>query len=88
MMLTVKLAGMAHNCPAMAHIRRDSAGPRHLIPETERAGSQETAVSCPQEVASNTKEILNGSVHREKPLRVGSGFEPAHLALSLPGRLV
>ena len=42
----------------------------------------------PQEVAADTKEILNRSVHREKPLHVGSGFEPAHLALPLPGRLV
>ena len=41
-----------------------------------------------QEVAADTKEILNRSVHREKPLHVGSGFEPAHLALPLPGRLV
>ncbi len=42
---TVKLAGMAHSCPAMADIRRDLAGTRHLIPETEGAGSQETVVS-------------------------------------------
>ena len=42
----------------------------------------------PQEVAADTKEILNGAVHREKPLRVGSRFEPAHLTLPLPGRLV
>ena len=34
------------------------------------------------------KEILNGPVHREKPLRVGGGFEPPHLVLPLPGRLV
>ena len=40
----------------------------------------------PQEVAADTKEILD--VHREKPLRVGSRFESAHLALPLPGRLV
>ena len=42
----------------------------------------------PQEVAADTKEILDGAVHREKPLRVGSRFEPAHLTLPLPGRLV
>ena len=42
----------------------------------------------PQEVAADTKEILHGSVNREKPLHVSSGFKPAHLALPLPGRLV
>ena len=42
----------------------------------------------PQEVAADPKQILNGSVHREKPLRLASGFEPAHLSFSLPGRLV
>ena len=41
----------------------------------------------PQEVAADTKEILDGSVHREKPLRVGRGCEPAHLTLPLPARL-
>ena len=42
----------------------------------------------PQEVAADTKEILDGSVHREKPLRVGGGFEPTHLTLALPRRLM
>ena len=34
-----------------------------------------------QQVAANTKEILNESVHREKTLRVRGGFEPPHLSL-------
>ena len=42
----------------------------------------------PQEVAADTKEIVDRSVHREKPLRVGSRCESAHLTLPLPGRLV
>ena len=41
-----------------------------------------------QEVAADPEQILDGSVHREKPLRVGRGFEPAHLTLSLPSRLM
>jgi hypothetical protein len=41
-----------------------------------------------QKVAADPKEILHGSVHREKPLRMGSGFETPHLALALSGRLV
>ena len=42
----------------------------------------------PQKVAAATTEILDGAVHREKPLRVGRRCEPAHLTLPLPGRLV
>ena len=42
----------------------------------------------PQEVAADTKENVDRSVHREKPLRVGSRCESAHLTLPLPGRLV
>ena len=42
----------------------------------------------PQGVATDTKEIRNGSMHCEKPLRVDSRLEPAHLTLRLPGRLV
>ena len=45
-------------------------------------------VNGPQVVAAHTKEILNRSVHREKALRLRSGFEAPHLALALPGRLV
>ena len=41
----------------------------------------------PQEVTADTKKILNGSVHREKPLRLGNGLEAAHLTLPLAGRL-
>ena len=61
---------------------------RHLTPDTEGLCSQEPMMDGPQEMAADTKEILHGSVHREKSLRVGTGFEPAHLALPLPGRLV
>ena len=38
----------------------------------------------PQGVATDTKEIRNGSMHCEKPLRVGSRFGPTHLMLRLP----
>ena len=65
---TVKLAGMADNCPAMADIRWDSGGTRHLIPETERAGSQETVVSCPEQMSADSEEILDDAVHRCEPL--------------------
>ncbi len=45
-------------------------------------------VDGPQQVAADTKEILNESVHREKTLRVRGGFEPAHLSLALPRGLM
>ena len=61
---------------------------RHLSPDTEGLCSQAPMMDGPKEVATDTKEIRNGSMHCEKPLRVGSRFEPAHLTLWLPGRLV
>ena len=33
-----------------------------------------------QQVTAQLKEILSRPVHREKPLRVGGGFEPLRLA--------
>ena len=41
-----------------------------------------------QEMAADAKEILHGSVHREKPLRVRGGCEPAHLSFALPRGLM
>ena len=82
------MAGMAHNCSAMADIRWDSAGIGHLIPETERAGPQETGVSRPEQVAADPEEILNDAVHRCEPLQMGGRLEDAHLALALTGRLM
>jgi len=81
------LAGMAHNCPTVADIRRDSGGTRHLIPETERAGPQETVVTCPQEVAADPEEILDDAVPRREAFQMGGGLDPAPLALSLPRRM-
>jgi hypothetical protein len=69
-------------------IRSSASDTGHLSPDTEGLGSQEPMMDGPQEVAADPKQILNGSVHREKPLRLASGFEPAHLSFSLPGRLV
>jgi len=60
---------------------------RHLIPDAERARSQRAVVNSSTQVAPNPKQMLNKSVYPKKPLRVRGGFEPAHLALSLPRRL-
>ena len=45
-------------------------------------------VNGSEQMASNPKEILNESVHREKPLCVGDGREPAHLPFALPHGLM
>ena len=45
-------------------------------------------VNRSEQMAADTKQIQNDALHREKALRVGSGFEAAHLALALPCRLV
>ncbi len=81
----VEQAGSAGE-EAATHSSASDAG--HLSPDTAGLCSQEPMMDGPQEVAADTKEILDRTVHREKPLRVGSRFEPAHLTLPLPGRLV
>ena len=65
-----------------------SAGTRHLIPHAERTGSQRPVVNRSEQVTADTEEVLHESVHREKPLRVRGGFEPAHLSLALSRRLM
>ena len=72
----------------MAVLDEISAGTGHLIPDAERAGSERPVVHSAEQMPADAKEILHGSVHREKPLRVRGGFEAPHLALPLPGRLV
>jgi hypothetical protein len=39
-------------------------------------------------VAAHSEQILDGIVDGEKPLRVSSGFESAHLPFPLAGRLM
>ena len=58
------------------------------MPHMERARSQQAVVGSPQQVTSDTKEILHESVHRQEALRVRGGFEPSHLPLALPRRLM
>ena len=41
-----------------------------------------------EQVAADTKEILHGFVHREKPLRARGRCEPAHLLLAVPRGLM
>ena len=43
-------------------------------------------VHSSEQVAATTEEILDGAIHREKPLRVRGRFEPAHLLLPQPTR--
>ena len=60
---TVKLTSRAHNCRSMTDCRHLSVGTRHLIPDAERARSQETVVGRPKQVAADTAEVEDESVH-------------------------
>ena len=68
--------------------RAPLVGTRHLVPETERAGPQETMVSCPEQVAADPEQMLDAAVHRCEPLQMGRRLEPAHLPLALTSRLM
>ena len=76
----------AGSAPDEAMTGSSTSDTGHLSPDTEGPRSQEPMLDGLQEVAADPEQILDGSVHREKPLRVGRRFEPAHL--TLPGRLV
>ena len=45
-------------------------------------------VSRPQEVSTDSEEILHGTVHRREPLELSGRLETPHLALPLTRRLV
>ncbi len=84
----VKLTLTGRLRPDEAMTRSSASDTGRLTPDTEGPCPQEPMMDGPQEVAADTKEILNRSVHREKALRLRRGFEAPHLALALPGRLV
>ena len=39
-------------------------------------------------MSADPKQILYGTVHRQETLRMPDGFEPSHLSLALPCRLM
>ena len=45
-------------------------------------------MGSPHQVTSDTEEILNDSLDRQKSLRLARGLESSHLSLPLPSRLV
>ena len=74
--------------PEWVSVDHRSAGTRHLISDAERARSEQPVVNRSEQMAIDTKEILHGSVYREKSLRVGGGLESAHLSFALPRGLM
>ena len=59
-----------------------SAGTRHLIPDAERARSEQPVVNRMEQMATGPKEILLEAVHPQTSLRVGGGCEPVHASSS------
>jgi hypothetical protein len=49
---------------------------------------QHSVVDWPQQVASDTEEILGDPMHRQEPLRLSHGFELSHASFPLSGRLM
>ena len=74
--------------PRWLGIPRRSAGTRHRIPFGERPHPKPAVGRRPKQMSPDSEEIQHESVNREKPLRVRSGFEPAHLSLALSRRLM
>ena len=61
---------------------------RHLSPRRKGPSMAQPIMRGFQQRALNTKEIVDGTVHREKPLGVARRFEPPHLAFLLAGGLM
>lgn len=53
----------------MADLAQISAGTRHLLPDQQRARSQQLVVSRPKHVTAHAEEIEREAVGREKSLR-------------------
>ncbi len=60
---------------------------RHLSPRRKGPSMAQPIMRGFQQRALNTKEIVDGTVHREKPLGVARRFDP-HLAFLLAGGLM
>jgi len=54
----------------------------HLVPDAERPLAKEPMVDGPQQMSSDTKQILDQSVERQESLSVPGRLEPLHLAFS------
>ena len=67
---------------------RVASGGDYLAPGAKGATTKQPVVARSQPVPAQVEEIPNRTVHRQKSLRVSSGLEPAHLPLSLSGRLM
>ena len=63
-------------------------GARHLRPDTERTLPKHPVVGGSQQMPPDLEQVLDDAVHRQEPLRLRRGFEPAHLPLPLPRRLM
>jgi hypothetical protein len=61
---------------------------RHLAPCRESSIAEQPVVQGAHQMPPQAKEVVNRTVHREKPLGVTRGFEPTHLAFLLAGRLM
>ena len=72
----------------MSVLGQISTGTGHLIPNPERAYSEQPVVNRSEQVLAETEQIQHEAVDREKSLCVRSGFEPTHLSFALSRRLM
>ena len=56
---------------------------RHLSPIGKNPGSEESMMNGLKMLTTDSEQVLNGTVSREKTLSVGHWFEPSHLAFLL-----
>ena len=84
----VKLSGKASFWFVMVACPGVASGRCHCLPDLEGSRSQEPVIRRPQQMAPNSKKILDDSLEGEKPLGLASRFKSAHLPFPLAGRLM
>ena len=61
---------------------------RHLSPCRKGPNTEHAIMGSAHQMSTAAKQVVNGTMNRQKPLCLSRGFEPAHLSFSLPCRLM
>lgn len=61
---------------------------RYPAPRCKGPSAEQAIMRRSHQMPTDTKKIVDGTVHREKALGLPRGFESAHRLFLLPGRLM
>ncbi len=85
---TVKLTSLPRDQGDLPRVELASSPSDNLDPSYEGPTTKQPVVARSQSVPTQVEEIANNTMYRQEALRLSSGFELAHLAFPLSGRLM